>query len=241
MQTFGLPGWLVGGLALAAAFTLGAALLFLLGPRLLPPPETDRGRRVDDDRRREEIRGFLRYIGEPFVEDHQVGGETVAFYLPERDVAVTFDPRAYFRFEGAATHAVLAEHEMPGAALGHRLPFETPTPGSHAAGGDGRDGGVGRAGTGDWQGSGSRDVGARGVGARDGVAARREDAALGPATGGSTAAAFATLGLPPSAGVEAVRDAYREQVKAVHPDQGGDREAFQQLREAYAVALEATS
>jgi hypothetical protein len=236
MQTFGLPGWLVAGLALAAAFTLVAALLFLLGPRLLPAPETDRGRRVDDDRRREEIRGFLRYIGEPFAEDHQVAGETVAFYLPERDVAVTFDPRAYFRLDGTPTHAVLAEHELPGAALGHRLPFETPTPGNRAAGAGGRAGADGRAGAGDWPSSGPADVGAP-----DGAPAGRGPADVGPAEGESTAAAFATLGLPPGAGVEAVREAYREQVKAVHPDQGGDQEAFRQLREAYAVALEAAS
>jgi curved DNA-binding protein CbpA len=37
---------------------------------------------------------------------------------------------------------------------------------------------------------------------------------------------------------DAVRDAYRAQVKDVHPDHGGDRESFRRLREAYTMARE---
>jgi hypothetical protein len=56
-------------------------------------------------------------------------------------VAVTFDPRAYYRLEGLAVTPILLEHEVPGHALGRRLPFETPDP----AGGSGRRDPVGQA------------------------------------------------------------------------------------------------
>jgi len=46
------------------------------------------------------------------------------------------------------------------------------------------------------------------------------------------------LGIDPSATAEEVRSAYREQIKDVHPDHGGDRETFERVREAYAVAKE---
>ena len=73
-----------------------------------------------------EIRQFLDAIGEQYAEDHPVDGQTVEFYLPERDVAITFDARAYYIIERSPTYAVLVEHEMPGIHLGSRLPFETP-------------------------------------------------------------------------------------------------------------------
>jgi hypothetical protein len=41
-------------------------------------------------------------------------------------VAITFDPRTFYRLERSATHPVLVEHELPGVHLGSRLPFETP-------------------------------------------------------------------------------------------------------------------
>ncbi|UIP00768.1 J domain-containing protein [Halobaculum sp. CBA1158] len=63
--------------------------------------------------------------------------------------------------------------------------------------------------------------------------------APGPGSAKATpAAAFDTLGLPASAGEERVEAAYREKVKETHPDQGGSREAFDEVREAYATALE---
>lgn len=48
--------------------------------------------------------------------------------------------------------------------------------------------------------------------------------------------AFAALGLPPTASLDEVREAYRDRVKAVHPDHGGDPDAFHRVREAYAAA-----
>lgn len=48
------------------------------------------------------------------------------------------------------------------------------------------------------------------------------------------AAAYRTLGLEPGADDEAIRRAYREKVKEVHPDrEGGDEQAFKQVTEAY--------
>jgi hypothetical protein len=128
--------WLALGALLGIAFTVLAAGAFLLGGRLFPTASRDdrtdgaQGPRntsySGETRRRTEIRQYLRTIDEPFAEDHPVGVETAAFYLPERDVAITFDPRTYYRIERSRTYGVLAEHEMPGFQLGTRLPFETP-------------------------------------------------------------------------------------------------------------------
>jgi len=228
----GPPAWLVVGLAVGVAFSLLAAVAFLLGTQLFPAPETDRrSGATADDRRREEVRGYLRYIGEEFVEDHPTDGGTVAFYLPERGVAVTFDARAYFRLEGTDVYPVLLEHELPGAALGSRLPFETPPVGGTSTagttGGRGASAGVsGRGGVG-----GPSGPGGPAAGPRDRTRADRDRAA----------AAFETLGLAPTASQADVRSAYRERLKTVHPDQGGDVEEFRRLREAYAVAKEAAS
>jgi hypothetical protein len=205
----GLPDWLVVGLALGAALSAVAAAAFAVGVRLLPEPDaTQRRAATEDDRRRAEVRGYLEGIGETYAEDHPVAGDPVAFYLPGRDVAVTFDPRTYFRLEGSDTHAVLMEHELPGAALGARLPFETPAR-EHSDG--------------------------------PGTAAGPHAGGEGPPEPAATSAAFERLGLSPAASPEEVRSAYRERVKAVHPDQGGDPEAFRELREAYAVAREAAA
>jgi hypothetical protein len=108
--------------------SVGVGAIFVLGERLSPTPRGAGPSWSGDDRRRAEIRDYLRAIGEPFSEDHDLRGTTVAFYLPARDVAITFDARAYYHIDGSPTHAVLVEHEMPGAHLGSRLPFETPTP-----------------------------------------------------------------------------------------------------------------
>lgn len=123
-----LPAWLVWGVALGVLGSLGAAGVFLVGTRAFPEQSRDRDDRASgDSRRRREIREYLTTIDERFVEDHPVEGQEVVFYLPERDVAITFDPRAFYRIDRTATHAVLVEHEMPGVNLGYRLPFETPT------------------------------------------------------------------------------------------------------------------
>lgn len=126
---FGLPRWLVLGLGFGVVASLGAACLFYVGDRLFPSdsPGSRSATRSGDARRVVEIRQFLDAIDEQYAEDHPVDGQTVEFYLPERDVAITFDPRAYYIIERSPTDAVLVEHEMPGFHLGSRLPFETPT------------------------------------------------------------------------------------------------------------------
>ena len=51
--------------------------------------------------------------------------------------------------------------------------------------------------------------------------------------------AYRRLGLDADADPEAVRRAYREKVKSVHPDrEGGDEEAFKRVTEAYEVLTE---
>lgn len=120
-----LPRWLVVGILLGLAVGLLIAAIFALGFRLFPDERrepTDGG----ESRKRAEIRRYLRTIGEEFEENHEVAGVVVEFYLPARDVAITFDARAFFRIGESQTHAVLVEHEMPGIHLGRRLPFETP-------------------------------------------------------------------------------------------------------------------
>lgn len=190
-----LPGWLVWGVAAGVVASAGVASVFLAANRLFPdPPARTGGPDQGSLRRKAEIRDYLRRIGERFVEDADVDGTRVAFYLPERDVALTFDVHAYFAIrddEDGLTHVILCEHEMPGRHLGRRLPFEVP------------------------------------------------DVHLDPepATAPVTAA-FDTLGLPASADEESVERAYRAKVKETHPDQGGSREAFSEVREAYATALD---
>ncbi|WP_134671332.1 J domain-containing protein [Halorussus marinus] len=65
---------------------------------------------------------------------------------------------------------------------------------------------------------------------------RRTRGAAGPRTdaGPTAAEAYRTLGLDADADEEAVREAYRERVKSVHPDrEGGDEEAFKRVNDAY--------
>lgn len=45
--------------------------------------------------------------------------------------------------------------------------------------------------------------------------------------------AYRTLNLDPGAGENAIRHAYRERVKATHPDRGGDEEQFKEVASAY--------
>jgi hypothetical protein len=199
-----LPDWLGLGLLITGAVTAVTAALFVLVRRRFPTrPVSPASERSGEWKRRREIRQYLRAIDEPFAEDHFVAGRHVAFYLPEREVAVTFDAPAYFRIRNAGTDVVLAEHEMPGWALGGRLPFET----SDVA----------------------DEFGAR-TGSDEGGAAGHVD---------SVEAAFRTLGVPRTASEADVKAAYRERVKDVHPDHGGQRETFERVREAYATARQA--
>jgi hypothetical protein len=210
-----LPSWLLSGLVLGGLVTVGIAVLFAVGLRLSPDSTARGGRdtggtasRVDGTtRRRAEIREYLGRIDERYAERVELGGRRVAFYLPQRDVAITFDPQTYFRLTNAEPEAtgnvefdadtdtdglfvVLIEHEMPGHHLGRRLPFEV------------------------------------------------AEVHLGPeSTPDPVAEAFDTLGLSKRADADDVEDAYRERVKQVHPDQGGSREAFSEVREAYTTAL----
>ena len=123
---FGLPRWLALGLGFGFVASLCAACLFYAGSRLFPSRQTGTTGWSGEARRVIEIRQYLDAIGEQYAEGHQVDGQTVEFYLPERDVAITFDARAYYIIERSPTYAVLVEHEMPGIHLGSRLPFETP-------------------------------------------------------------------------------------------------------------------
>lgn len=188
-----LPEWLVVGVLLGIAGSLLVAGLFLVANRLFPTrTTTSNGRGDGEGRRREELRAYLQAIDEPYAEDHFVEGQHVAFYLPKRDVAITFDARAFYRIERSPTTPVLVEHEMPGVHLGARLPFDTP------------------------------DV-------EFGTQAERDQ--IHPAT-----AAFRELGLPAGATLSEVKTAYRRRVKEVHPDRGGDEDAFKRVREAYTTA-----
>ena len=120
-----VPSWLLAGLALGSVVSCCVAVVFVVGDRLFPTAPVDRSQHIDGTvRRRQELRQYLVDIDERFREDDTVHGETVAFYLPERDVAITFDAKAYFRIEEAGTYAVLCELEMPARGLGRRLPFE---------------------------------------------------------------------------------------------------------------------
>ncbi|WP_256687811.1 J domain-containing protein [Halococcus qingdaonensis] len=196
LDVVSLPVWLLG-MALGAGSLLVVAGVFALGARLFPsaPIDDTSADRTEsgasgDAKRRREIRDYLETIGESFVENHPIESRSVAFYLPERDVAITFDPRAYYRLRRSSTHAVLVEHELPGVHLGSRLPFETP----------------------------ALDI---------------DDGEIDPAS-----AAFAVLDVPTEASAREVTAAYREKVKRVHPDHGGDHEEFKRVREAYTTAKE---
>ena len=69
--------------------------------------------------------------------------------------------------------------------------------------------------------------GRRAAGGARGGATRRER------SGPTRAEAYRTLGLDPDADEAAVREAYRERVKEVHPDRGGDEESFRRVTRAY--------
>ncbi|MEF8757237.1 MAG: J domain-containing protein [Halobacteriales archaeon] len=119
--------WLVAGLLLGGALSLVVGAAFVAGARLFPDetPRNDQRTR-GEARRRAEIRGYLDAIGEGYAEDRSVADTPVAFYLPQRDVAITFDVGAYFRLERTETVAILYEHEMPVHHLAARLPFDVP-------------------------------------------------------------------------------------------------------------------
>ncbi|GGN86661.1 MULTISPECIES: J domain-containing protein [Haloarcula] len=192
-----VPEWLVLGVLLGAGGSVLVAGLFVVADRLFPADQQARQvRDGGEERRRAELREYLQAIDEQFAENHFVEGQHVAFYLPKRDVAITFDARAYYRIDRSPTRPVLVEHEMPGVHLGARLPFETP------------------------------------------------EVSLGPdpeQSADPTLQAFAELGLRQTATLSEVKSAYRDRVKEVHPDHGGDEEEFKRVREAYTMAKQHAS
>lgn len=233
-----VPPWVVFGVIAGVFASVVVAGLFYVGDRLFPTPGPDAAdstrssrhtRDSGDERRHTEIRTYLTTIGEGFREDHAVSGITVPFYLPERGVAITFDAHDYFRLEEAGVFTVLCEHEMPGRGLGRRLPFEVDESNfededaGRAGSSDRRShrGHAGRAGLG-----GST----RGTGRTTGRFAGVHEDPVGDA--------FATLGLSRDANPDAVKQAYRERVKEVHPDRGGDKADFKRVQKAYATASE---
>ena len=141
-----LPPWVFVGLLLGGIASALVAIAFYLGNRFAPPSVAeaagDDGRGVaGDERRRREIREYLTATGERFRENHALDDVAIPFYLPEREVAITFDAHDYFQLEGEGIYTVLCEHEMPGRGLGRRLPFDVTEPdwGPHRSAGGGRD------------------------------------------------------------------------------------------------------
>ncbi len=123
-----LPTWLLLGVAVGAAVSVLVAGVFYFGDRLFPPAEPNTNRRVDGTlRRHAEVRRYLDSIDEPYIEEYEQDDLRIAFYLPNRDVAITFDPKVFFRLADSSTYVVLCEDEMPIAHLGGRLPFDVPT------------------------------------------------------------------------------------------------------------------
>lgn len=189
------PGWLALGIAIAIGLTVVFAAVFALGERLFPSTTTHtRGRVNGESKRRREIRDYLEAIGEEYTEDYRVDSHTVAFYLLDRDVAITFDGVTFFGLEDSTTYGILVEHEMPGAHLGARLPFETPDVSFPAE----------------------------------------------TTTPDQLSKAYAVLGVSVDATDREIRSAYRERVKEVHPDHGGDEEEFQRVQDAYTAVTQAS-
>lgn len=127
-----VPAWLQLGLLAGLVAASLAAVVFAVGGRLFPSASAGGQGDGGEARRRAAIRAYLRDIGEPFEEDLTIRGQPVAFFLVHRDVAITFDARAYFRLSSAGIETILVEHEMPVSHLGWRLPFETPEPETNA-------------------------------------------------------------------------------------------------------------
>ncbi|SNR23023.1 J domain-containing protein [Halorubrum vacuolatum] len=211
-----VPPWLLVGTVIGLGASVVVALLFVVGNWISPTPAVGGAHRADrsgthvpgDVRRIREIRAYLTAIDERFHEDHEVSGVQVPFYLPERGVAITFNAREYFRLERDGVFAILCEHEMPGRGLGRRLPFEVNEPEWHERETTGR------------------------------RTSRWTDDRLGGNAQSRRAIedAFDVLGLSSNATAADVRRAYRERVKRVHPDQGGNEEEFRELQDAYATA-----
>lgn len=75
----------------------------------------------------------------------------------------------------------------------------------------------------------------RGHAAGPGQGQRRRQRASRPGgeSGPTAREAYETLGVEPGADESAVKRAYRERIKEVHPDQGGDEAEFRRVQKAY--------
>lgn len=231
----GIDPWLVTGIVMGGVAVVLVAGVFLASQQWFPDSRNRTSQSEEshgETRRRAEIRYYLEAIDETFEEDVEVGGHSIAFFLPDREVAVTFDARAFLELRDTGYESVLCEHEMPGAHIGDRLPFETPTVGGDEDDGR-RDRSSGATGAGDRR-------TARGATSGDGNRRRDRRTARGGSgqqlTRDEVAASFAALGLPVTASEEEVKEAYRRRAKEIHPDHGGDEEAFRNLQEAYDAA-----
>ena len=179
------PTWLVHGIILGLVFSLGVFLVYMAGQRWWELGRPAAGRYDPDGLRRAEVRAYLVAIGEDAVESFRIDGIETDFWLPQRQVAITFDASVYFRLRDAGVTVVLLEHEVPGHRIGPRLPFETPPLQSTTAETNGTD----------W--------------------------------------AHSVLGVEIGADDAAIEQAYRDRIKEVHPDVGGDQAALIEVLEAY--------
>lgn len=245
-MSLGVPEWLFIGLAYVAGATVLAIAAFALTDleapswllREVPSPGSAAARSAGSWRQRATVRQYLDTIGESFIEDDVVEGVHCAFYLPDRDVAVTFDPGTYQALRTSATFVVFLEGGFSGFDLGERLPFDTPSAEwarqqARAGTGTGTGRATGRR-TGQHRGQERRRTGRGGGRQRQ----RRAGAGNPQASEREVRQAFRTLGIPRDADEEAVKAAYREKIKDVHPDHGGSEEAFGAVQEAYATARE---
>lgn len=180
-----LPVWLVNGVILGIVAAAGVLFVYLVGLRWFDLGRPAGQTHDPDGLRRTEVRAYLAAIGEAAVEDVAIEGTEVAFWLPDRAVAITFDAGAYFRLRDAGVTTVLLEHEVPGDRIGNRLPFDTPSVETHR-----------------------------------------------PVDDGATWAR-SVLDVPVDAPEAVIERAYRERIKEVHPDVGGDATDLIEVIEAY--------
>ena len=102
-----VPTWLVAGVLLGSGVSCCVAVVFVVGDRLFPTAPVDSSRHIDGTvRRRQDIRQYLVDVDERFLEDHTIHGETVAFYLPDRDVAIVVQSGSGVVREGETDHPV---------------------------------------------------------------------------------------------------------------------------------------
>ena len=160
-------------------------------------------------------------------------------------VAAVFGAAAYFvwyhasgRFARRLYQGVESQAQAEGAGAGPREEWVPPRDGQSAREAAGRQR---RTSTRNRRRAGQRD--ARGPGGPGGP--RRRPGGRNARAGGARAGvppndgitareAYDRLGLDPDADADAVRSAYRERVKEVHPDtDGGDEDEFKRVKDAY--------